>query len=228
MTAPTSDDALRIYRTPDEVAAEVEKHMKDHPVAKTLQKDPRWKELRPHLKYPEKHKQHSLTAGALAGPGRFPVAPLIYVDDKNLVELVYVGTDMCGHMGIVHGGLVATILDEGLAWCGFGSLPNRIGMTAYLNINYKKPVPAGSYLVLRAETTKSERRKVWVKGTIQALDKDGKVGDDVLVEAEALYIEPKWVKVRFLPDHRVIWNAAKALYRRHQNFSCPTCGDNRL
>ena len=195
MTAPTSDDGLRIYRQPDEIAAEIEKHMQEHPIAKALQGDLQWKELRPHLRFPESHRQHSLTAGTLAGPGKFPVAPFIYVDDKNLVELTYVGTDMCGHTGIVHGGLVATILDEGLAWCGFGSLPNKIGMTAYLNISYKKPIPAGSYLVLRAETIKSERRKVWVKGTIEALPKDGKSEKEVFVEAEALYIEPKWVKV---------------------------------
>ena len=183
-----------MYRTPDEVTEEIENHLNNHPIAKEAREKPGWRTIRPHTKFPEDHKKHNLTAGTLSGPGRFPVPPLIFCNDKELVQLVYVGTDLCGHVGVIHGGLTATMFDEALAWCGFGSLPKRIGMTAYLNVNYRKPVPAGSYLILRAQTIKSEGRKVWVKGTIGVLGK-GIKPSDTLVEAEALYIEPKWAKV---------------------------------
>lgn len=107
----------------------------------------------------------------------------------------YLGTDLCGHVGIVHGGLLATLLDEGLARCGFAALPNKIGVTASLTINYKKPTPAGSFVVLKAETVKVEGRKVWVKGRIELLGETEEPGQ-VLVEAEGLFIEPKYAKVR--------------------------------
>lgn len=98
---------------------------------------------------------------------------------------------MCGHVGIVHGGMLATILDEGLGRCSFASLPNHIGVTASLTVNYRKPVPAGSFVVLKAETTKAEGRKAWVKGRIEILNQDETPGT-VLAEAEALFLEPKF------------------------------------
>ena len=118
----------------------------------------------------------------------------MFCDTKHLVSISYVGTDMCGHVGMIHGGLLATMLDEGLARCAFNSLPNKIGVTASLTVNYRKPVPAGSYLVLKAETTKVEGRKVWVKGRIEMLGQNEKPGQ-MLVEAEGLFIEPKYAKV---------------------------------
>jgi hypothetical protein len=45
-------------------------------------------------------------------------------------------------------------------------------------------------VVLRAETTKFEGRKAWVKGRLETLPPDGSQGD-LLVEAEALFIEPR-------------------------------------
>ena len=147
------------------------------------------------MRYPEEHKKHSLTAGTLMGPGRVPVPPLVFTDQKHLVSMTYLGTDLCGHVGIVHGGMLATMLDEALARCSFASLPNQIGVTASLTVNYRKPAPAGSFVVLKAETTKVEGRKAWVKGRIEMLGKDETPGM-VLAEAEALFIEPKYAAVR--------------------------------
>lgn len=101
---------------------------------------------------------------------------------------------MCGHVGIVHGGLLATLLDEGMALCGMPALPSRIGVTARLTIDYRKPVRAGTYIVLKAEVVKVEGRKVWVKGRIEGLEEKGGDGE-LLVEAEALFIQPKYAKV---------------------------------
>lgn len=184
-----------MYRDPDEAAAEINNFMTNHPVSIALRADPGWSESRPHLRYPEEHRKHSLTAGTLMGPGRVPVPPLVFTDLKHLVCLSYLGTDLCGHVGIVHGGMLATMLDEGLARCSFASLPNQIGVTANLTVQYRKPVPAGSFVLLKAEVTRVEGRKVWVKGRIELLGKDETPGM-VLAEAEALFIEPKYAAVR--------------------------------
>lgn len=132
----------------------------------------------------------------MLGAGKIPVPPLIFLEEgKSLVSMLYVGTDLCGHVGIVHGGLLATLCDEGLARCGFSALPNKIGVTANLTINYRNPAPAGSFVVLKAETIKVEGRKVWVKGRIELLSETEEPGK-VLVEADALFIEPRYAKAR--------------------------------
>lgn len=61
-------------------------------------------------------------------------------------------------------------------------------------MNYRKPTPAGNYYVLRAKTVKVEGRKAWVEGHIETLPKDGEE-PVVMVEANALMIEPKQAKV---------------------------------
>ena len=106
----------------------------------------------------------------------------------------YLGTDLCGHPGIVHGGLLATLIDEGLARCCFAALPNKVGMTANLNINYRSPAPAGAFVVLRAKTTKVDGRKAWVEGHIETLVPEGEK-PIILVEASALFIEPRQAAV---------------------------------
>lgn len=130
------------------------------------------------------------------GPGRVVVPPFVWTEKggKSLVSISYLGTDLCGHPGIVHGGFLATMLDEGLARCCFPALPNKIGVTANLNINYRSPAPAGAFVVLRAKTTKVEGRKAWVEGHIETLVGEGEK-PVILAEASALFIEPRQAAV---------------------------------
>lgn len=199
MSAPSDAESLRLFHAPDEMAAEIDRYIENHPLSLALRADPAWTESKPHMRYPDMHKKHSLTAGTLLGPGKFPVPPTVFCDEKNLVSLAYVGTDLCGHVGIVHGGLLATMLDEGLGRLAFNSLPNKVGVTASLTVNYRNPAPAGSYLVLKGETVKVEGRKVWVKGRIEILNEDETPGQ-LLAEAEGLFIEPKYAKVSLRPS----------------------------
>lgn len=198
VSAPTDAESLRLFKAPDEVAANIDHILNEHPVSKSLRADPKWHESRPHLRYPEEFRKHSLTAGTLLGPGRVPVPPLVFTDDKHLVSISYLGTDMCGHVGVVHGGFLATMMDEALARCAFTSLPNHIGVTANLNIDYRKPTPAGSFVILKAETIHVDGRKVRVKGRLELLGDSDKPGA-LLVEAEGLFVEPKYAKVSFVP-----------------------------
>ena len=112
-----------------------------------------------------------------------------------MVSISYLGKDLCGHPGIIHGGFLATMLDEGMARCCFAALPNKVGMTANLNINYRAPAPAGAFVVLRAKTTKVEGRKAWVEGHIETLVGEGET-PVILADATALFIEPRQAAVR--------------------------------
>ncbi|KAG7152524.1 hypothetical protein HYQ46_011629 [Verticillium longisporum] len=68
----------------------------------------------------------------------------------------------------------------------------KVAVTARLEVNYRKPTPAGTFVVLRAETQRVEGRKAWVAGRIETLVDETK-GEKpvVLVEANGLFISPK-------------------------------------
>jgi 3'-phosphoadenosine 5'-phosphosulfate synthase len=196
---PTDEETLSLYEAPDDFSREVDEHIRDCAIASELRRNPDFYESRPHLKIPEAVRSHNLTGGTLAGPGMIVVPPYIWneKDGKALVSIFYVGNNVSGHPGIVHGGLLATMLDEGLARCCFPAMPNKVGVTANLQVNYKKPTKTSQYLVLRATTTKVEGRKAWVVGHIETMPEDGEE-PEVLVEASALFIEPKHAAVSSL------------------------------
>jgi 3'-phosphoadenosine 5'-phosphosulfate synthase len=196
LNPPSDEETLRMFTPEDDISREIEEYITNHPVAIELRSRPEYSESRPHLKVPEAQRSHNLTAGTLMGPGKVVVPPFVWSEKggKSLVSISYLGTDLCGHSGIIHGGLLATILDESLARCCFAALPSQIGMTANLNINYRIPVPAGTFVVLRAKTTKVEGRKAWVEGRLETLVSEGEK-PVVFADASALFIEPKQAAV---------------------------------
>jgi 3'-phosphoadenosine 5'-phosphosulfate synthase len=91
-------------------------------------------------------------------------------------------------------------------------------MTANLNINYRNPTPAGAFVVLRAKTVKVDGRKAWVEGHIETLVGEGEK-PVVLVEASALFIEPRQAAVsgylltpgRYLREANIVLDNGKSL-----------------
>lgn len=183
----------------DEETQRIEAAINAHPLVAELRTRPEMTESRPHMKMPSTFREHTLTGGALLGPGKLVVPPFSWTEEggKSFVGVSYVGSELCGHPGVVHGGFIATMLDEGLARCCFGALPHNIGMTANLNIDYRKPMPANSFLVLRATTTKVEGRKAWVKGHIELLQDEG-AKPIIFAEATAMFVSPKQAAVSFV------------------------------
>ncbi|GAA5855576.1 hypothetical protein JCM3766R1_002191 [Sporobolomyces carnicolor] len=156
---------------------------------------PRWKVSRPYAATPA--GPHSLSGYALRGPHKFAIPPLVFTspDKKEAVFVLHVGKGLCGHEGVVHGGLLATVLDESLGRTALLNLPTNIGVTATLNLKYKKPTFAAQYIVIKTELVDQKGRKAWVKGRIENTEGEN------LVEAEALFVEPKMA--RFLSNSSV-------------------------
>ncbi|KAF4974501.1 hypothetical protein FZEAL_8597 [Fusarium zealandicum] len=192
----SDEESLRRFVANDDEARMVEETINTHPLVAELRANPDLTESRPHMKMPHSYRSRSLTGQALIGEGKVTVPPYAWVapEGKKLISVAYVGDDLCGHPGIVHGGFLATMLDEGLGRCSFGALPHNIAVTANLNVDYRKPTPAGSFLVLRAETYKVEGRKAWVKGHIELLTQPGEE-PTILAEAQGLFISPKYAAV---------------------------------
>ncbi len=195
---PTDTESLSLFRPDNAKAAAVAAYIDAHPLTQSLRADPALRESRPHMLIPPAARPLNLTAGTLLGPDKIVVPPLAFnaVDGSRAVWVQYLGSGLCGHPGIVHGGLLATMLDEGLARCCFPALPNKFGVTACLKVDYRKPCPAESFVVLRATTVKVEGRKAWVTGRIESLvDESQGETPVVFAEAEALFVEPKQAAV---------------------------------
>ncbi|KAF9335606.1 hypothetical protein BG006_011119 [Podila minutissima] len=135
----------------------------------------------------DEYRVHHLTAGTLRGDGKLGVSPALFQtkDESQVVSILHVGTSLCGHRGITHGGLLATVLDEITAMTAIPNLPGKTGFTANLNVNYRHPCIADQFIIAHSEVTSIEGRKAFVKASLKTID------GTLLADATALFIAPK-------------------------------------
>jgi uncharacterized protein (TIGR00369 family) len=83
--------------------------------------------------------------------------------DRSWVELE-LEPRFQGWEGLAHGGIVATILDEAMAW----SLATREawGVTARMQVQFKRPVEVGTPLRAEGRVTRQRRRIVETEATL--------------------------------------------------------------
>jgi len=114
--------------------------------------------------------EHHLLHSALAGEDKLESYELELSTDKtSLRARVRFGSKACGHPRIVHGGALASILDDALGTLFLAS--GRNGFTANLSVDYRKPLPAGTDVCVRAsidrvETSKSGSHKVYLTSAV--------------------------------------------------------------
>ena len=85
-----------------------------------------------------------------------------------------------GWAGIAHGGIIAVVLDEVMAWALVAR--EAWGVTARMTIDFKRPVPIGSTVRGEGWVVRARRRLFDTAG--QIVDVDG----IVLATAEAVYV----------------------------------------
>lgn len=88
-----------------------------------------------------------------------------------------------GHPGFLHGGIIATLLDETMSKaCRARGLTS---MTRHLEVDYKRPVPSCQPLRMEGRIERDEGRKHWVVATI--------FGDDghALALGKGLFVEAR-------------------------------------
>jgi uncharacterized protein (TIGR00369 family) len=94
-----------------------------------------------------------------------------------------VGEQHQGYPGVVHGGIIAAMLDEVSARAHMGPSSNpRFMYTARLDVRYRKPVPVGKPLRLVGRAGSGKSRMATAKGFIYGPE------GELLAEAEALLI----------------------------------------
>jgi uncharacterized protein (TIGR00369 family) len=118
------------------------------------------------------------------GPGN-PVAPPMEASstpDGRATGRVTLGKAHEGPPGLVHGGVVATLLDHVLARAVRAA--GRGGLTATLTVTYRRPVQLGVPLVATAEIGTTDGRRTTATARIVAEDDPG----STLAEAEGLFV----------------------------------------
>ncbi|KAI9251598.1 HotDog domain-containing protein [Sporodiniella umbellata] len=156
-------------------------------IVKELRSHKDWEEVVAYENMSASARAHSLTATTLRGEGKVAKTPLKFFnkDKTKCVLICHFGINLCGHDGIIHGGFAATILDEMLAYITIPHLPNKSGFTANLNVDYRKPILANQWMIVRGNLEKLDGRKAWGRASVETLD------GVLLTEATALYISPR-------------------------------------
>jgi len=88
-----------------------------------------------------------------------------------------------GYPGVVHGGIIAAMLDEVVGRVMMTEDPNRFFMTAKLEIRYRTPVPIGEELLLKGRLDKQKGSMSFAHGELFLPD------GTLAVEAEAAMVE---------------------------------------
>ncbi|CAO3630594.1 unnamed protein product [Cunninghamella echinulata] len=164
-------------------------------IVKNARENPDLFEMEAYSQLKGSAKLNSLTASTLRGKGKIIVPPVVFFNQNRTEVMIvcHLGKELCGHEGIIHGGMLATLLDECLACVAMPSLPNYVGFTANLNIDYRKPVKSNQWVVLKGKLNKVEGRKAYVEAWIEDIE-----GQHKFVEATSLYISPKSPLARVL------------------------------
>lgn len=77
-----------------------------------------------------------------------------------------------GYKNKVHGGILATLLDESMGWASVISRP-VLSVSADLSVRYKLPATVGEKLIVTAQLTADKKRMFLTKGKIET--DDGKI-----------------------------------------------------
>ena len=101
--------------------------------------------------------------------------------DRSVVALPTISHDFEGHPGYLHGGVIATLLDEAMSKSV--RVRGLTAMTRHLEVDYLRPVPSATPLRLSGRITHSEGRKHWSEA--QILNAHG----TVLAHGKGLFVE---------------------------------------
>jgi acyl-coenzyme A thioesterase PaaI-like protein len=115
-----------------------------------------------------------------------PPMPIQVLDDGSVVSEITMRPIHEGPPGAVHGGWVASLLDQLLGIAN--TVANIGGMTAELTIRYRRATPYGVPLTIRARTDSVDGRRIYASGEITA---DGVV----TAEATGLFMRPSDARI---------------------------------
>ena len=89
-----------------------------------------------------------------------------YVEDGKVKAPLEAKPHHCGYHNVVHGGIIAAIMDETMGWAAARAI-GRMCFTGELTIRYLRPTPGGCRLTVSAEVGRIGKRLVTAKGVLE-------------------------------------------------------------
>ena len=105
----------------------------------------------------------------------------LLAEDGRVVCLAEIADTFEGPPGYLHGGIIATLIDETMSKAVRSH--GLVAMTRHMEVDYQRPVKSKTPIRLEGRVTRGDGRKHWVEAKI--LDTDGAV----LVQGKGLFIE---------------------------------------
>jgi uncharacterized protein (TIGR00369 family) len=102
-------------------------------------------------------------------------------EDGAVVSFAAVANTYEGPPGYLHGGIIATLLDEAMSKAVRAR--GLIAMTRRLDVDYLRPIPSGAAIRIEGRVVRDEGRKHWAEARV--LDGNGVT----LAEGKGLFIE---------------------------------------
>ncbi|KAL6451611.1 FMP10 Uncharacterized mitochondrial membrane protein FMP10 [Candida maltosa Xu316] len=142
------------------------------------------------VKTQNEYHEPTLTNRTLRRPGGILIKPVIFhnIETDEGVTIVHAGYRLCGYPFIVHGGIIATLLNEtfkrnaSLSKFTTSNLKDDFKVEN-LTINYKSPTFANQFLIVKTrkkESPENDKKTIVLESVLQ--DSKGKI----LVKSEAL------------------------------------------
>jgi acyl-coenzyme A thioesterase PaaI-like protein len=179
-------------------------HFESIPWCSTIINDPSFTITPTFSRHPKPDTEDSLTATTLKSPSaiahclslyRRPPPSVTWISEVR--SLMTLGTGMNGGPFILHGGIVAVLIDDVIGTLmtvnrDTERMPLSSGaVTAYLNVRYANPVVTPTTVLVVAWSREVKGRKFWMEAEVR--DEAGLV----LAKAESL-----WIRVR-KPEERL-------------------------
>lgn len=115
-----------------------------------------------------------------ANPNGLHIEFLI-AEDGTVVSMPTVADSFAGHPGYLHGGIIATLLDETMSKAVRAR--GITAMTRQMEVDFLRPVPSGVPIRLEGRVIRHDGRKFWTEAKI--LNTAGKE----LAEGKGLFVE---------------------------------------
>ena len=122
----------------------------------------------------------------VSGVGSALAPPVtIHRVEGGVVGEATLGAAYEGPPGYVHGGVSSLLMDQLLGSAAIAA--GLWGMTVRLEVDYRRPVPLSTSLMMRAQVTEAAGRKCVVTGTVAT----AAAPDRTLVEARGVFVMPR-------------------------------------